>query len=270
MLRKLIKHELRATGRLMLPMIGLLFLTAFGGRVSTRLFMESDSRVLNIVGGIIIAAFVLVMLALCLMALGLMIQRFYKNLLQDEGYLMLTLPVSVHQQLWSKLIVSTLWFSLSFIAAMLAVFILAYEPEMKEQLIGGLRDIFALVPEYLGTGYVAQAALLCLELTAVLTAGTLCFCLHFYSALAIGHSFSGHKLLISVAAFFLLNLITNVINLLFTVLFGESGLAEGFISLGGTASLHAMLLGFLLYLVPFALALYFITAYFMKKRLNLD
>ena len=44
------------------------------------------------------------------MSLVVMIQRFYKNVLGDEGYLTLTLPVNVHEILWSKLIVSFVWF----------------------------------------------------------------------------------------------------------------------------------------------------------------
>ena len=36
--------------------------------------------------------------------------RFYKGLLGDEGYIMFTLPASVHQHVWSKLIVSAVWF----------------------------------------------------------------------------------------------------------------------------------------------------------------
>ena len=47
---------------------------------------------------------------LCCFQKCFLIQRFYKNLLRDEGYLMLTLPASVHQQVWSKLIVSSVWF----------------------------------------------------------------------------------------------------------------------------------------------------------------
>ena len=53
---------------------------------------------------------------LCAMFVAVMIfivQRFYKGLLGDEGYLMQTLPVTADQLLWSKLLISSLWSVLS-------------------------------------------------------------------------------------------------------------------------------------------------------------
>ena len=43
------------------------------------------------------------------LTLVLIIQRFNRNLLKDEGYLMFTLPVSVHSLLFSKLLSALLW-----------------------------------------------------------------------------------------------------------------------------------------------------------------
>jgi hypothetical protein len=43
------------------------------------------------------------------MTLIVLIQRFYKNLLGDEGYLMFTLPVQSWSHILSKLAVSMLW-----------------------------------------------------------------------------------------------------------------------------------------------------------------
>ena len=37
------------------------------------------------------------------------IQRFYKSLLGDEGYLMFTIPVKAWQNILNKLLVSMLW-----------------------------------------------------------------------------------------------------------------------------------------------------------------
>ena len=42
MLRKLLKHEFRATGRIMLPLFGILLLVSVGANFSSRGMLNSD------------------------------------------------------------------------------------------------------------------------------------------------------------------------------------------------------------------------------------
>ena len=106
MLGKLLKHEFRATGRLMLPALGAVLALAVLANFSIRFIQVTDNTFLTILFGLVIAAFVIGMVAAAVMTLVLMILRFYRTLLRDEGYLMHTLPVNVHELVWSKLIVS--------------------------------------------------------------------------------------------------------------------------------------------------------------------
>ena len=111
MLGRLIKHEFRATGRRMLPALGVLALLGLLANLSIRV-LESGfgGTLLRILMVLFIAAFFIGMTVAWVMTLVLMISRFYRNLLKDEGYLMFTLPTSSHALIWSKLIVSTVWF----------------------------------------------------------------------------------------------------------------------------------------------------------------
>ena len=127
MLRKLMKHEFRATGRIMLPLYLILLATAIGANFSTRGLLETDYQVLDLLVGLLVVAFAVAIIAVCVMSMVVMVQRFYKNLLQDEGYVMMTLPVSVHQQVWSKLIVSAVWFALSFAMVCLACVVMTFD-----------------------------------------------------------------------------------------------------------------------------------------------
>ena len=52
MLRKLLKHEFRATGRIMLPLYLILLATAIGANFSTRGLLETDLKVLDLLGGL--------------------------------------------------------------------------------------------------------------------------------------------------------------------------------------------------------------------------
>ena len=83
MLRKLLKHEFRATGRIMLPLFLIVLGTAVGANLSVRVLMETSNKVLNILGGLLIAAFAVAIFGVCIMSMVVMVRRFYKNLLQD-------------------------------------------------------------------------------------------------------------------------------------------------------------------------------------------
>ena len=122
MLGKLIKHELRGSGRTMLPFILVsLFLAVMAGLSMRAMERQQDYSWFNILFGIVIFLFVAGLMAVCIMSVVVVINRFRQNLLGDEGYLMFTLPVSVDQHIWAKLIVSAIWFLATALTCMLAV-----------------------------------------------------------------------------------------------------------------------------------------------------
>ena len=200
MLRKLLKHEFRATGRIMLPLYLILLATAIGANFSTRGLLETDLKVLDLLGGLLVMAFAVAIIAVFVMSMVVMVQRFYKNLLQDEGYVMMTLPVSVHQQVWSKLIVSAVWFALTILIVCLACLIMAADVTVIGEIVSGCQDLFRHVTAYYainGTAIVAEFLVMCFV-------GCCAMCLQFYASLAIGHSFPNHKMAWSVCWFFII------------------------------------------------------------------
>ena len=87
MLSKLLKYELKATGRIFLPLF--LALLLFAG--INRFTLSPDE--FDAPAMISMIMYIIIMVGMFVMTFIMMIQRFYKNLLSDEGYLMLTLPV---------------------------------------------------------------------------------------------------------------------------------------------------------------------------------
>ena len=69
MLRKLMKHEFRATGRIMLPLYLILLATAIGANFSTRGLLETDYQVLDLLGGLLVVAFGVAIVAVCVMSM---------------------------------------------------------------------------------------------------------------------------------------------------------------------------------------------------------
>lgn len=275
MLRKLMKHEFRATGRMMLPMFLLVLVTAVGANLSTRRLLETDNGALNTLGMLLLVAFTLAIAGVCIMPLVLMIDRFHKNLLRDEGYVMLTLPVSVHQHVWSKLLVSMLWFVATAVVVFLAFVILVYEVGLAQQFFTGLGELLRQVrlgDYYLELGSVVGIGVEVLVLLVLSCAGG---CLQIYAAMAIGHSFANRKVLWSVVVFFGSQFALQLLGGLFVELMDATGLDEALTQalpkidsqVGAT-----MLLLFVLIVcgLIFAALFYFLTTYFLKKRVNLE
>lgn len=124
MLSKLMKHEFRATKRTMVPAILILLAASVGARFSLMSFMNTQNEALLLLGTLMTMAYVIVTFGLLIACAVLMVVRFYKNLMGDEGYLMFTLPVSIHHQIWSKLLTSTLWMVLCGITIVVSAFLL--------------------------------------------------------------------------------------------------------------------------------------------------
>jgi len=284
MLRKLIRHEMTATARIMLPMLLIVLLAAVGGNLSTYQLLETDNGFFNAIGVLLLIGFVLSIFAACMLSFVLMIQRFYKNLLGDEGYLMMTLPVTVHEHIASKLIASVIWFALTGLTVFLSIFILLFQAEPAMAFIREVAEIFGVVLRY---QYGWHALVMGVELILIFAAGMAAMCLCIYAAMAIGHSFTSRKTLLSFAAYFLMQFVWNLAQQSVVSLLGRMGAIDSFSawmerSMTHTAlangtllitpaltAVHLVLLGALAIILLNALVFEWITAYFMKNRLNL-
>ena len=219
MLGKLIKHEFRATGRLMAPLFGALLLLAVFSRVTNQILQQvpNPTRVLYIVSVLLAIVYVLAGLGVMVFSTVLMIKRFHQNFLTDEGYLMFTLPVSVHSLLWSKLITAALFFLFTFAAELLALAIVIWQggvsTELYNNFISGLRE--------LGSYYTGNGIAIALEAFAMLFVSLLVTCLLFYAPMSIGYSFANHKGLLSVVFYFVIQAVQQIFGV-----FTLAGLAD--------------------------------------------
>lgn len=269
MLGKLIKHELRATGRILLPALAvLLVLTVMAGFSIKSLEMSEVPELLEIVFVLILMAFVIGIIAVWVMTFWMMISRFYKNLLGDEGYLMFTLPASVHSHIWAKIIVSLLWFLFVgfVVAALIFGLMISLTVSDFAQLMRGFPE-FREVWQFVCRAFdynTGEMIIFALEFIAIVFFGAVGACLQFYAAMAVGQSFANHKLLFSVLVYVALS-------------FGLSMLSSGVGFSVELAAYSSEALSFMWHLMHSTLVvsfascalLYIITAFFLKKKLNL-
>ena len=271
MLIRLMKHEFRATARIMLPLYLILLVTAVGANLTTRGLLDTGFAVLDMLGVLLITAFFIAIMGVCVMSVVVMIQRFYKNLLGDEGYVMMTLPVSVHQQVWSKIIVSAVWFLLTGAAVILASCIVAYQVGLVTQFFRALGDLFRHLTAY----YALNGAALAAELLALCFVSIAAVSLQFYAALAMGHSRPNHKLAWSVLCFFALQFALQMVFAVLVAVFDETPVHHWFLDtfdfqLNGMPALHLFMLAMILLSVLYGAIFYFLTTFFLKKHLNLE
>ena len=277
MLGKLLKHEFRATGRTMLPVLGVLAALV----LVTNLFVRFGDQLISryqlaaVLFALIVAAAVIGVIAAEVMAIVVMVQRFYKNLLGDEGYLMHTLPVNVHELVWSKLIVSLVWI----LATNLVIFLLglASVVNLADLSVGQIMAGFPSVEEIrramaeLGITRM-DLWLLILEVILMVLCGGLITCLHFYAAMSLGHIFTQNKVLMSVVFFiginFLFNALSGILGTVSIQLNAESFM-EFTTALDGLRQMQAVLGSVLGYSLVQGTILYIATTLGLQKGLNL-
>ena len=276
MLGKLLKHEFRATGRIMLPMMGALLALALMANLSIRGMTGNlaDIPALRILFILILVFFSMGIVAVAVMALVVMVSRFYRNLLKSEGYLMFTLPVSVHELIWSKLIVSLVWF---FATALFIILILALTGlnlsgtnfEMIFENFPTWSEVVQMLDKLGIRGALTQ---LIAWMALMMLLGAIVSCLHFYGAMALGHMFSKNKVLLSVMFFILISFAFNTMEMGY----GLSGIAmdannfdmdtvQDGIRFASRIFMHASIMA-----VVQAAVLYLATALGLKRGLNLE
>src|SRR5699024_1205776 len=127
MLGKLLKYEFKSTGRLfgviyLLIMILSLMIGLLGRRymtISVAIWNHDGIRLAAL--AILIVAYFVMLVAMVVVTFVVILQRFYKNLLEGEGYLMHTLPVPTWMLVASKLIAAVIWDILGFVIIILSL-----------------------------------------------------------------------------------------------------------------------------------------------------
>ena len=210
MLKKLLKYEFKATARTYGGMYLALLAASvlFGGSVWR--WNSTNSDAYSTLVGLLSLVYTAVIIGTVVVTIMTIVQRFYRNLLGREGYLMHTLPVTPAQLILSKLISSMVWLlcSILVIALSLGVFFLCGMLNVN----GIFSDWASAVRDFRQLADILQRVLnvsgFMLLLTAIEWLATLaCSILCLYTACMIGHQFRNHSTIASILAFFLLQLI---------------------------------------------------------------
>ena len=229
MLGKLIKYDFKSTSRVLWLMYIALIIVAglfgfsirlnsffYGPEITEDYFVydygyESGSSssfgVENIFQIINVAFFLICILlvqAVFILTMVTIVQRFYKNMLGGEGYLMHTLPVKTVNLIWSKMIVAMIWMALACVAGLIAGFLFSLTSGFLVELIRqyGWADLL----EFFGHIFSLNGILTIIYLILAAFAG-IARC---YVSMAIGNLANKNKFLFAVLAYVAIGIVVSI------------------------------------------------------------
>ena len=268
MLSKLIKHEFRATSRIMWPVfLGMLALTALMRFSQLLLNGGHIPWLLQLIGVLLVIGFVMGLFALAFAPLVLSACRWRDHVLKDEGYLTLTLPVSLHQLLISKLIVSAVWYAAAFIVGLLSLLIAVSGWSTLQYVPDFFNDVFTAFFE-MEASLRSHALLIVFELFCNFVFAVSAAELVVYAAFSIGYSFNKHKELWTVIFFELAQFTAIAMIGLFIQTFPDTWISLDANNL--PTGIELLLLWGMFGELLFAAAGYAVTWFFTTKKLNLE
>lgn len=257
MLGKLLKHELKATSRYLLPIFAILALFTLLARIV--LGLDIFNGALSFISGFVMLGYVLSMVAIVVVTIVVLVMRFYKNLTSDEGYLMFTLPVKPSQLINSKLIIAFFWSVLSFIGVFLAIFVLVLtETDME--------TVNRMIWGQINSEFKNYTTLFIIELIILAIISAINKILHVYASIALGQLLNGRRLLGSFGAYIGITVAIQFVATAALLVFGLAYNSELTTSTLVTAFFPIVIISTIVLNAIF----YFTTDYLFSKKLNLE
>lgn len=204
MLKKLIKHEFKATAKTMGLLFGAVLLLSILTSVSLKL--PEGNQFFDTIKAVLIAVYVVVMFGMMFAGILLLIFRFYNNMLKDQGYLTHTLPVKMWQHIVAKVITYFVWIVAAVVVAAVSsgIFLMGTGVVNFSQIGEVMSEIGASLEQY---PQIITILLWILVLGIVqILANILCM----FASMSMGQLFGKHRVAGSVASYIGLNYIISI------------------------------------------------------------
>ena len=257
MLGKLLKYEIPAMGRKLLPLYAAWAATALLLGLTTQA-AESKNEFMVVISALLYTA---IATTIFVMTIIMIVQRYSNSLLGDEAYFNHVLPVSVAEHIGNKAISATLWIFVTILVAIftglligIGALIVSGEFISLRELIKGFYEIE--LPKHFG--------LYVIEMLILTITGTVKTIMQIYAAIPIGHQVQNRTTLASIGAYILILIFESSVGRAMLPLFINLEYSEdGFINFN-----RVFIPGFIMAVI-FSVIYFFICKYLMEKRLNL-
>ncbi len=289
MIKKLCKYEFRSIGRTLIPIyiavIAVSIITAISiamnvnyaninyssNSVQWAIEMNVPYKLQQVFTFVMSLTYFAVMVALFVLTFVIILQRFYKGLLCDEGYLMFTLPVKPWQLITSKGITAFVISILSGIVSCISIFIM---------MIGVAEDRWTLLAQMFSfknwsmffvrlNEVVPMWGIYLFEFIILVIVSSLASLYQVYASMAIGHLAKKNRILMSVVAYIVISMILSFIGGIFGV-FSAFTMQNLIYINAGEAFLHALLIFSIIISIIECVVFFVITERILSKKLNLE
>lgn len=259
MLGKLLKYEYKATSRYFIGLYIVLALLTIGNKVMITIeaTTDIDLKVVDILFGIIMASYVIAIIAIAVATVVLMLRRFYFNMLKDEGYLTFTLPATVGQHIASKMIVCITWVIATIVLTVVSIFVVTYSKDIDYA--RGISDSVQELTRLGAWGYVAEGII-----AAIVT--VIGMPILMYACLSIGQLYTKHRVVGAILAYIGYYIINQVVSSVFLVICMHS---LGY-SYDTSAFTNQVLIFSIVLSIVISIVSYVVTHYILSKKLNLE
>lgn len=287
MLKQLLKYEFKATKRLYFGLyLALALLSVVLGVTFRQEHALAHSTSFQNLEVILMMVYVSVILAIAVLCFVNTVQRFCRNLLGREGYLMHTLPVTETQLILSKLLTSMVWVLCSGLVGVVCITVMVSIGVLDAEVLSTLnwdswKQLWQMLYEEIGPEFwVAMAWTILINLARL---ASLILCV--YAACMIAHQFKKQTMAAGILAFIGMNIVENQIDKLLgtndATLFVDVTYKLVDVSNGseGAPVMHYMTAAFgqgasclfcFVFTAAIAAAYFFLTRWLMKHKLNLE
>ena len=214
MLKQLLKYEFKATKSLYFGLyLALALLSVVLGVSFRQENAWADNTNFGRLEVILMVLYLSVIFAIAVLCFVSTVQRFYKNLLGREGYLMHTLPVNENQLILSKLLTSMVWVLCSGLVGIVCITGMVSIGVLDAEVLGTVdwdswKQLWGMLYGELGTKFWLVMFWTILINLARLASLILCV----YAACMIAHQFKKQTMVAGILAFIGMNIVENQID----------------------------------------------------------
>jgi len=272
MLKKLLRHDIAATGRILLPFYGLIFILAaflrlFDFLIEVTLDEGLFFSLISLLYGFFIFAYVFATVSSFALTFFFGIQRYYYSINKNEAYLMFTLPVPRYYNIITKVINSLMWQVLSILTVCSSLLIVFYEPGLFDKIWLYIKNFFGIL-EAIDT----PTVIFLIEVVVLIIVALIQLTLLIMAAISIGHVISKRRLLGSIGGYFMLNIASQIVSVISLYIFlAVTGLSEVALDQVNSMAYAIGIMGYSIVITSImAVAYFFVSNYIIRNHLNLE
>lgn len=257
MLGKLLKYEIPAVGRKLGPLFIAWAATSILLGITLR-HVESKSEIIMVLTSLLYAG---VTIAVAVMTLVLIIQRYSNSLFGDEAYFNMALPVTSTEHIANKTISALIWTAAATVAAIASALLIGF--------FGiGITEIVKI--DWMPLKQILQA--ITVQHVIVFIEGVLLYILSIvkstlaiYAAITIGHQAKQRTTLASIGAYIGLGMVESTVGSIIGPRLSFS--SSGYLWFGQS---QAFMLSVFITVLALAAVYFLLCRYFLEKHLNLS